>query len=94
MIVDYRGSLAAQSYVASDTFVAAPINIEQLRYHRSQAQFLNWLPYLKTEIYRKIYDQPIWPKNLLPMKHRQADEVFYRVVNQLTERGAFEPPSA
>jgi len=93
MIVDYRGTVAAQSYVASDTFVAAPINIEQLRYHRSRAQFLNWLPYLKTEIYRKIYEQSIWPKNLPPMKHRQADEIFYRIVSELQQRGSFEPPA-
>jgi len=91
MIVDYRGTLIAHSYASSDTFVAAPVNIEQLRYHRTHARFLNWLPYLKTEIYRKIYEQPIWPKNLPTMKHKQADEVFFKVVNELQERGAFTP---
>lgn len=92
MIVDYRGTLIAHNYSTSDTFVAAPINIEQLRYHRAHARFLNWLPYLRTEIYRKIYQQPIWPKNLSPLKHRQADEVFYKVVHELQEKGIYQAP--
>lgn len=90
MIVDYRGALIAYNSVSSDTFVAAPINIEQLRYHRTHARFLNWLPYLRTEIYRRIYEQPIWPKNLPPMKHRQADEVFFKVVSKLIKNGIYE----
>jgi len=93
MIVDYRGTLIAHSYASSDTFVTAAINIEQLRYHRSQAKFLNWLPYLRTEIYKKMYEQPIWPKNLPPTKHSQSDEIFYKVVSELQKRRVFEKPS-
>jgi len=93
MIVDYRGTLIAHNYSTSDTFVAAPINVEQLRYHRAHAKFLNWLPYLKTEIYKIIYESPIWPKNLPPMKHDKADELFYKIVKELQERGIYMPPS-
>jgi len=92
MIVDYRGTLIAHSYATTDTFVAAPINIEQLRYHRTHAKFINWLPYLKTEIYKIIYEHPIWPKNQPPMKHAQADELFYDIVKNLQERGIYTPP--
>jgi len=93
MIADYRGTLIAHSYASSDTFVAAPINLEQLRYHRAHARFLNWLPYLRTEIYSRMYDKPIWPKNLPPANHRQADAIFFKVVGDLQKRGVYEAPS-
>jgi len=91
MIVDYRGALIAHSYATTDTYISAPINIEQIRYHRTHARFLNWLPYLRTEIYRKIYEKPIWPKNLPPLQHKEADEIFFKVVSDLEKRGAFTP---
>jgi hypothetical protein len=93
MIADYRGTLIAHSYASSDTFVAAPINVEQLRYHRAHARFLNWLPYLRTEIFSRMYDKPIWPRNLPPTNHRQADAIFFKVVNDLQKRRVYEAPS-
>ena len=36
------------------------INIDALRHYRENARFQNWIPYLKTEIFKKLYG----PRNL------------------------------
>ncbi len=93
MIVGYKGEVLAQSSVVDDCYVASEINIEALRNYREQARFQNWLPYLRTEIYRKIYDQPIWPKNLPPMDDAGTEKVFDESVQALMARGSFTPKS-
>ena len=62
----------------SYTYVAGVIDIAALRYHRSLAQWDNWLKDIRTELYGRLYDQPIYPKNLYldrqPMKHAEYRE--------------------
>jgi hypothetical protein len=89
MIAGYKGEVLAQSSVVDDCYVAAEINIEALRHYRETARFQNWLPYLRTEIYRKIYDRPVWPKGLPPMDDAGTAEVFDRTVTGLQARGSF-----
>ena len=93
MIVGYKGEVLAQSSVVDDCYVASEINIEALRNYREKARFQNWLPYLRTEIYRKIYDQTIWPKNLPTMDDAGTEKVFEDSVKELIARGSFTPKS-
>ena len=37
---------------------------EALRHYRETAKFQNWIPYIRSEIFSKMYDDSIWPKNL------------------------------
>lgn len=87
MIVGYKGDVLAQSAIADDSYVAAEINIEALRYYRSTARFQNWLPYLRTEIYRRLYEGPVWPKNMPVMDDAEAEQVFADTIAQLEARG-------
>jgi predicted amidohydrolase len=89
MIVGYKGEVLAQSTVADDCYVASEINIDALRHYRETARFQNWLPYLRTEIYRKIYETPIWPMNQPPMDDAGTERVFLDSVERLRKRGAF-----
>lgn len=93
MIVDYRGQLLHLNPKTGDAFVGAPINIDALRQHRSQATHMNWTPHLKTEVIRAIYQKAIWPKNLAaseaPKRRDAMREVFYRTVERLTADGVF-----
>lgn len=91
MIAGYKGELLASSRVADDCYVSAEVNIEALRHYRQTARFQNWLPYLRSEIYRRIYDDTIWPANLPAMDDAQAEQVFNQAVAGLTRRGAFTP---
>jgi hypothetical protein len=89
MIVGYKGEVLTQSTVVDDAYVAAAIDIEALRHFRETARFQNWMPYLRTELYRRIYEQPIWPKNLPPMDDAATEKVFEASVERLQGRGTF-----
>lgn len=90
-IVNYKGDVMAKSTVVGDCYVAAEINIDALRYYRETARFQNWIPYIRSEIYRNLYRNDIWPKNLPPMQHEGAGEVFRETVSRLQERGVYTP---
>lgn len=89
MIVGYKGEVLAQSSVVDDCYVASEINIDALRHYRENARFQNWLPYLRSEIYQKIYQQPVWPKNLPAMDDAAAGEVLDETIRRLTDQGSF-----
>jgi predicted amidohydrolase len=88
-IVGYKGEVLTSSTVVGDSYVAAEVNIEALRHYRETSKFQNWLPYLRTEIYKGLYEQPLWPKNQAPMQHADADATFQETVGELLKRGAF-----
>jgi predicted amidohydrolase len=91
MICGYKGEVLAQSSVVDDSYVAAEVNIEALRHYRSTARFQNWMPYLRTEIYQRLYADPIWPKGLPPMDDAGTEQVFDESVRRLQGRGTFTP---
>lgn len=94
LITGYKGEVLATSTAMGDSYVAAEINIEALRYYRETARFQNWLPYLRTEIYSKLYAEPIWPCNLPPMDDDGTGQVFDDAVADLKRRGTFTPRSS
>src|SRR5579872_5603081 len=65
LIIDYKGRIVGQHlYGAGSSYVAGTIDIEALRYHRTHAQWDNWMKDLRTEIFQLVYEEPIYPKNL------------------------------
>jgi predicted amidohydrolase len=65
-ICDYFGRILDQTGQATDSFAAAVIDIEALREHRSKPPDFatNSLGMIRTEVFRKIYEQTFYPKNL------------------------------
>jgi predicted amidohydrolase len=96
-IVDYFGNILSYSASGTNTMVAAIIDIEALRQFRVMNLNSNWLKDLRTEVFRKMYEQPIHPKNLWlqqdPQRHAQVDEVYRDNIRRLLQRGAFTPPA-
>lgn len=96
-IVDYSGNIISYSASGYNTMVAAIIDIESLRQFRMMNLNSNWLKDLRTEIFRKMYDKPIHPKNLWlnqdPMGHAQVDEIYRDNIRRLVERGAYTEPA-
>jgi predicted amidohydrolase len=94
MIVDYRGQVLHMNYETGDAFVVAPINLYALRQHRITSKHLNWIPHIKSEIYRKIYERQIWPKNLAiqeaPKRREMMDEIVSKTVENLKKERIFE----
>lgn len=96
MIVDYRGQVLHLNNQTGDAFVGAPISIDALRQHRTQATHMNWTPHLKSEIMGLIYRKAIWPKNLAlneaPKRRDAMREIFYETVSRLQRDGVFTAP--
>ena len=88
-IIGYKGDVLASNTIVDDTYLAAELNIEALRHYRETARFQNWIPYLRTEIFQKLYEQPLWPKNQPPMQHADADKAFKDSIAKLQERGTY-----
>ncbi len=99
LIIDYRGRIIGrQDYGGGSTYVAGVIDIEALRYHRGHAQWDNWLKDVRTELYRMLYDEPIYPKNLYldrePMKHEEyRREVIEKQIDLMLRRGMWKKSS-
>ena len=97
LISTWFRTILPSSHVTS-AWVAGPIDIQALRHHRSSAQWDNWLKDVRTELYRIVYEQPIYPKNLYvdrpPYNHSDyRQEVNRRQVALLHERGVWVPPN-
>src|SRR6266516_3282969 len=98
MIIDYKGKVVGQHlYGAGSSYVAGTIDIDALRYHRTHAQWDNWMKDLRTEIFQLIYEEPIYPKNLYaeraPYNHAEFKrEVTDKQIEKLVERGAWQRP--
>jgi beta-ureidopropionase len=96
-IVDYMGNVVSYSPSGFNTFVTGMIDIEQLRQFRVMNLNSNWIKDLRTEVFRRMYDEPIHPKNLWmnqePLRHADVDEVYRDNIRRLIARGTFTPPA-
>jgi predicted amidohydrolase len=95
-IVDYQGNLISFSSSGTDTVVAAIIDIEQLRMFREMSLCGNWMKDLRTEIFKRMYEKPIHPKNMWveedPLQHEEHDHVFRENIKRLQDRGVYTRP--
>lgn len=96
-IVDYRGQVLSYSASTSNTIVAATVDIEALRNFRAMSLNNNWLKDLRVELFRRMYEQPIHPKNLWlrddPKPHAVVDEIYRANIRRLVERGTWTRPA-
>jgi predicted amidohydrolase len=101
MIVNSRGQIVAQQqgWTSGDSFVCTVIDIEALRRARIANGLYNQFKDLRTEQYRAIYDQPIYPKNQYLKEPpgegwlAREDATRARNIETLVERGVLTPPS-
>ncbi|MFN8225004.1 MAG: nitrilase-related carbon-nitrogen hydrolase [Gaiellales bacterium] len=96
MIIDYTGMMVREARYPGEQIIGATIDIEALRFHRTVANHNLWVD-LRTEAFREIYADPIYPANRFPSgspprnladKVRQAKDAFA----VLYGRGQFTPP--
>ena len=96
-IVDYLGNIISYSASGYNTMVAAIIDIEALRQFRVMNLNSNWTKDLRVEIFRRMYEKPIHPKNLWlknePLHHEQVDEIYRDNIKRLIERGTYTEPA-
>lgn len=77
--------------------VAAILDIEALRQFRAMNLNSNWLKDLRTEIFRRMYEMPIHPKNLWlaedPLTHAQVNDIYRDNIRRLQESGSYTRPT-
>jgi predicted amidohydrolase len=96
-IVDYRGQVVSYSASTNNTIVAATVDVEALRQFRAMSLNNNWLKDLRVELFRRMYEKPIHPKNLWikeePKSHAEVDEIYRANIRRLQERGTWTKPA-
>lgn len=98
MIVDYQGRILSEhAYGAGPSYAGAILDIEALRQYRTRSLWGNWLRDLRTEQFRCIYEQALYPKNLglekHPGRHADHDEIRRQVMEMMLARGIYRRPS-
>jgi hypothetical protein len=80
-----------------NSFVAGIVDIEALRQFRTMNLNSNWMKDLRTEVFRRMYEEPIHPANLWldnePTKHEDVDEIYRGNIKRLVERGSYTLPA-
>ena len=96
-IVDYQGNVLGLTRSGANTIVAGIVDIEALRQFRAMNLNSNWMKDLRTELFRRMYDDPIHPRNLWleqdPLPHADVDQIYRENIARLVERGAWTPPA-
>lgn len=95
-IIDYNGRIIAEAPYPGESVIAATIDIETLRRRRAMV-FSNYWSDLRTEVFKEIYEKPIYPPNLF-LKHppeslAQKMEGTCQAFNYLCDRGTYTKPS-
>ena len=93
MIVKYDGSVIGYADHPGETVVSSVINLEELRKRRTSMS-RNFLAAIRTEVFQKIYEHPIYPKNGFleqgPSSRAQRDPKS--VLKRYFEQGIFVKP--
>ncbi len=97
LIIDYTGMILREAPYPEEQVIAATIDIEGLREHRSHINHNCWID-VRAEVFRQIYDQPIYPPNRFPSgrpPRSLADKMgpCKEVLRELYARGTFVPPA-
>ena len=96
-VVDYNGAVLGHTVSGHNSFVSGVIDIEALRQFRVMNLNSNWLKDLRTELFRRMYDEPIHPANLWlesnPVLHADADKIYRANISRLLARGAYREPA-
>ncbi|GJL95698.1 MAG: hypothetical protein DHS20C05_21030 [Hyphococcus sp.] len=95
--IDYTGMVMRHAPYPQEQVLAATIDIEGLREHRSRCNHNTWVD-VRTEGFKQIYENPIYPANQFPSGRppkNLADKMgpVKDVFTDLYSRGQFTPPA-
>jgi predicted amidohydrolase len=102
LIVDYKGMVIGRHETTDDSFVGATIDVEALRHYRANNLGIgNFIKDLRTEQFRLIYEEPIYPKNTrlkgkMPPAatlYSKENDILNANIRKLQKKGFYTPPS-
>ena len=92
MIVDYYGNIMSPFPGQGTGYAISMIDIEALRWWREKVLTGSNIKDLRTEIYKLIYEKPIYPKNRYAERVPNDEErkaIVEKNVKLLVERGIY-----
>lgn len=92
MIIDYSGNVMSRFPGQGTGYAISLIDIEALRWWRENMKTGSWIKDLRTEIYKLIYEKPIFPKNRYSDKEPTREEriaTLNEMVKLMIERGTY-----
>jgi hypothetical protein len=95
-IIDYIGVVNRIAPYPAEQVLAAPIDIEALREHRSRIAHNTWVD-MRTEIFAEMYEKPVYPANMFPVgkpPRNLTDKIegAKQALDMLYGQGTFTPP--
>ena len=95
-MIDYTGMVMRYAPYPEEQVLSATIDIEALREHRTHINHNLWVD-VRTEAFRNLYDQPIFPANQFPPGKPPRNlaakmEGAYEAMRRMYDRGQFEMP--
>lgn len=95
--IDYTGMVLREAPYPAEQVLAVTVDIEALRHYRSRTNHNTWVD-VRTEGFRQIYDNPIYPANQFPSgkpPRTLSDKINLckGVFDDLYGRGQFTPPA-
>jgi len=98
MIVDYEGIVIARTPYPGEAMIAGTIRLDHLRRRRADSLH-NLLTQLRTEVLREIYNESIYPPNVLLKKGvKRTTELYQRstqelgVMDKFFDKGIYTKP--
>ena len=96
MIVDYRGVIQTEAPHHGESIVTAPIYLRELRKRRMDYSWNNLLV-LRSEVWREMYKDPIYPKNQFLRHPIQSTKDLHRrapvkVIEDFVRKGILTKP--
>lgn len=101
MIIDFEGRVLSRTPFPGEAITSAPIYLDILRRRRADPG-RNFLTQLRTEVYKEIYKDPIYPKNLFEKEETRAnsywegykrDTSHLRIIDKFIEKGIYNKPN-
>lgn len=95
--IDYTGMVLREAPYPAEQVLAVTVDIEALRHYRSRTNHNTWVD-VRTEGFRQMYDNPIYPANQFPSgkpPRSLSDKINLckGVFDDLYGRGQFTPPA-
>jgi formamidase len=94
MIVNYNGAVTAYADFPGEAIISSVINLEELRRRRMDPS-RNFQTLLRNEVYRKIYESPVYPANQFAKaspKTRTARDPRI-TINEFVKKGIYVAPA-
>jgi len=100
MIVDFDGRILARTPYPGEAATSAPIYLDILRRRRVDPG-RNFLTQLRTEVYREVYKENIYPKNLYANPETRADSYWecykrdtahLKIIDRFIKNGIYKKP--